>query len=122
MIESRYIWEQDPYLKPYKPVLWRRQQMREAKAAEITGAHGSLAKAVNNHLYYGVHKTKEGWVCREWAPHATGLYLLGECNGWEKEDAYAFHPVGGGDWELHLPEQKLVHGQLYKWLIEWHGG
>lgn len=122
MTESRYIWEQDPYLKPYKPVLWRRQQMREAKAAEITGAHGSLAKAVNNHLYYGVHKTKEGWVCREWAPHATGLYLLGECNGWEKEDAYAFHPVGGGDWELHLPEQKLVHGQLYKWLIEWHGG
>ena len=84
MIESRYIWEQDPYLKPYKPVLWRRQQMREAKAAEITGAHGSLAKAVNNHLYYGVHKTKEGWVCREWAPHATGLYLLGECNGWKR--------------------------------------
>lgn len=89
---------------------------------EITGAHESLLEAVNNHLYYGVHKTKEGWVCREWAPNATDMYLIGDCNGWEIHPDYAFEPVGGGNWELHLPEDALCHGQLYKWFLEWPGG
>lgn len=116
------IWERDPYLKPYKPVIWRRHQMRLAKAGEIIGTHGKLCRAVNNHLYYGVHKTEEGWVCREWAPNATNLYLVGECNGWKKLPDYAFRFVGSGNWELKLPEGALQHGQLYKWIMEWPGG
>lgn len=116
------IWERDPYLKPYKPVIWRRYQMRLTKAGEIIGTHGKLCRAVNNHLYYGVHKTEEGWVCREWAPNATNLYLVGECNGWKKLPDYAFRFVGSGNWELKLPEGALQHGQLYKWIMEWPGG
>lgn len=116
------IWNQDPYLKPYKPVIWRRHQMRLAKAAEIRGMHEKFSHAVNNHLYYGIHKTSGGWVCREWAPNATALYLTGECNGWKKDPEFAFRPVGSGNWELKLPGGTLEHGQLYKWIIEWPGG
>ncbi|NLA15925.1 MAG: 1,4-alpha-glucan-branching enzyme [Bacteroidales bacterium] len=122
MTNGKHIWESDPYLKPYKPILQRRQSLREIREQEITGAHENLVKAVNNHLYYGVHKTKEGWVCREWAPNATDLYLIGECNGWQKDPDYAFLPIGSGNWELHLPKKGLGHGQLYKWFIEWPGG
>lgn len=122
MKENHYIWEQDPFLKPYRHVLLRRQQLLETRLQEITGAHGSLLKAVNNHLYYGLHKTSGGWVCREWAPYATDLYLIGECNGWEVHPDYAFEPVGQGNWELHLPEDTLSHGHLYKWFVEWPGG
>ncbi|MFY9116773.1 MAG: alpha amylase C-terminal domain-containing protein [Bacteroidales bacterium] len=122
MQTKRYIWEHDPFLKPYRPVLLRREQLLNTRMKEITGAHESLLEAVNNHLYYGVHKTKEGWVCREWAPNATDMYLIGDCNGWEIHPDYAFEPVGGGNWELHLPEDALCHGQLYKWFLEWPGG
>jgi 1,4-alpha-glucan branching enzyme len=116
------IWERDTYLKPYKPVIWRRHQMRLDKASQIRGSHHLLAHAINNHLYYGLHKTENGWVCREWAPNAVAMYLTGECNSWKKDSRYAFIPLGSGNWELTLPPEALQHGQLYKWLIEWPGG
>lgn len=121
-MEKSEIWELDAYLKPFKPVLWRRHQMRLNKALEITGAHDCLAHAVNNHLYYGVHRTDRGWVCREWAPNARAMYLTGECNGWGKDPSYAFTPIGSGNWELVLSPEALRHGQLFKWFIEWPGG
>lgn len=121
-MEITEIWEKDSYLKPYKPVIWRRHQMRLDKALQIRGTHDRLAHAINNHLYYGIHKTETGWICREWAPNAVAIYLTGECNGWKKDPGYAFIPVGSGNWELILPSGALQHGQLYKWLIEWPGG
>ena len=121
-MENLEIWEGDPYLKPFKPVIWRRHQMRLAKADVIRGTHAAMSLAVNNHLYYGVHKTPAGWVCREWAPNASAIYLTGECNGWKKDPAYEFRPAGPGDWELELPPDTLRHGQLFKWIIDWPGG
>lgn len=82
-----------------------------------------LADAVNNHLYYGLHKTDTGnWVFREWAPNATRMYLLGEFNNWKRTEAYRLMPTGGGNWEIKLPGMFLRHGQLYKLWIEWKGG
>ena len=82
-----------------------------------------MDKAVNNHLYYGLHKQKDGsWVFREWAPNATRMFLIGEFNNWKRTDAYALKPVGRGNWEIVLPELFLHHGSLYKLYIEWPGG
>jgi len=81
-----------------------------------------LSSASDNHLFYGVHRTKRGWVLREWAPHAKALYLIYEANGWARKPEFAFSPVGQGNWELNLPSKALSHGMLYKWYIEWEGG
>ena len=84
---------------------------------------GLLKDAVNNHLYYGLHKCDDGsWVFREWAPNATKIYLVGDFNNWKRTDAYALKPMGGGNWELSLPAYFMQHGDLYKLYIEWPGG
>jgi len=121
-METVEIWQKDPYLKPFKQVLRRRSELLEAKSRFIQGAHDSLYSAVNNHLYYGVHKVANGWICREWAPNASAIYLIGECNDWKKTSEFRFRHVGDGNWELELPPESLHHGQLYKWYIEWPGG
>ena len=60
---------------------------------------------------------------REWAPNATAIWLLGDFNNWQKNDAYRLQRLNEhGDWELTMPDDALCHGQHYKMLVEWNGG
>ncbi len=59
---------------------------------------------------------------REWAPNASKIYLLGDFNQWRRAEEWALQPVGGGNWELRVPGDKVAHGDLYKWYVEWPGG
>jgi len=113
--------ENDPWLEPHIKVIRRRYERSVLKMRELAGMQ-PLCSVANNHLYYGVHRTLAGWVLREWAPHATALYLLSEANGWKRSSEYAFCRVGNGNWELSLPPEALSHGMFYKWHIEWEGG
>ena len=115
------LWENDPWLEPYIKVIRRRYERSVLKTRELAGMQ-PLGSVANNHLYYGVHRTSEGWVLREWAPNATALYLLSEANGWKRSAEYAFYQVGNGNWELLLPLDAMHHKMLYKWYIEWNGG
>ena len=65
---------------------------------------------------------KAQWVLREWAPNATAIYLVGDCNGWQKDEAYRLQPVENGVWEATFAGDMLQHEQLYKLLVEWQGG
>ncbi|MFA6334438.1 MAG: 1,4-alpha-glucan-branching enzyme, partial [Bacteroidales bacterium] len=116
------LWESDPYLEPYKDDIRRRCQKAFTKCQELAGYGNTLNSAVNSHLYYGVHKTLKSWIFREWAPNATALYLIGDVNGWEKNEEYSFKRVEYGNWELELPLEKFKHEDLFKWLICWNGG
>lgn len=116
------IFDTDKYLEPYKEAILGRHETLVRRKQEIAGYGKPLSSAVNNHLYYILHKEKKEWVFREWAPGATAIYLIGEFNSWKKEPEYAFHPLSGGNWELRLPEQMITHGMLYKLLMEWPGG
>ncbi|MBQ9476008.1 MAG: alpha amylase C-terminal domain-containing protein [Bacteroidales bacterium] len=115
------IYETDPWLEPFKGAIEARHSRIEAERERIAGK-GSLAAAINNHLYYGLHKDKEGWVFREWAPNATRIYLVGDFNNWKRTPPYMLTPVGQGNWEIRLPSMMLHHGELYKLYIEWNGG
>ena len=66
----------DPLLEPFKPVIRRRQEKSLLKELEFTGRERRLSDVFNNHLYFGLHETAEGWVFREWAPNATAIYLV----------------------------------------------
>jgi 1,4-alpha-glucan branching enzyme len=116
--------DQDPYLQPFRAQvasLWQHTAEVEAK---LTNAGAlSLDAFSSAHEYYGLHATEAGWVIREWAPMATGIYLVGDCNGWRASEAYALRRINEqGDWELRLPPDALSHGQHFKYIVHWDGG
>ena len=116
------IYETDPWLAPYKDAIdARHQRILDARADIEVG--GSLSKGLNNHLYYGMHRTANGdWIFREWAPNATKIYLIGDFNNWKRTEAYALKPVGNGNWEIEVSSMFISDGTLYKLYIEWPGG
>ena len=116
------IYETDPWLEPFRGAIDARHQ-RILDARKHIAGDGALKDAVNNHLYYGLHRCDDGsWVFREWAPNASRIYFIGDFNNWKRSDPYALKPTGGGNWELYLPEMFLHHGDHYKLWIEWPGG
>ena len=116
------IYETDTWLAPYKDAIDARHQRILDARADIE-VDGSLSRGLNNHLYYGMHRTAEGdWIFREWAPNATKIYLIGEFNNWKRTEAYALHPVGNGNWEITVNQMFISHGTLYKLYVEWPGG
>ena len=121
-MKIKMIYDSDPYLMPFKGAVDARHA-RILSLKERLAGEGPLTAAVNNHLYYGLHRLPDGgWIFREWAPNATRIYLIGEFNNWKRTDAYALHPVGHGNWEITLPEMFLRHGELFKMFVEWPGG
>ena len=75
---SKMIYKSDPYLMPFKGAIDARHQRILDTRKHLAG-DGPLEAAVNNHLYYGLHRRDEGsWVLREWAPNATAIYIKGD--------------------------------------------
>ena len=58
---------------------------------------------------------KKGIHFAVWAPHAVGVNLIGEFNGWDEESIPMERLDPVGFWEAFLPEAK--EGQMYKYLI-----
>jgi len=117
------LWIDDPWLEPWNKKIRERYEKVIVRMLEIAGYGKTLSSAVNSHLYYGVHTDGKGnRFFREWAPNATAIYLLCDLNGWKKDSDFLLTNVGNGNWELTLPEKKLSHGQLFKWLVCWEGG
>jgi len=88
----------------------------------LTSCTQSLSDFATGHLYFGLHRTEIGWVMREWAPNATSIYLIGDFNGWQKNDSWSLSKLKNGIWELQLPAGGIHHGEFYKLLISWKNG
>ena len=121
-MKVKKIYKTDPWLAPFKDAIEARHAriMEQIKAISVDG---SLARGVNNHLYFGLHRREDGsWVFREYAPNASRIYMIGEFNGWKRTAGWALKPTGGGVWEIEVPGMFIHHAQLYKLFIEWPGG
>ncbi|MCD7931642.1 MAG: alpha amylase C-terminal domain-containing protein [Tannerellaceae bacterium] len=115
--------ENDPWLAPYEAAIKERYQYIVNKQNVLTqDGKITLSDFASGYLYFGLHKTPEGWIFREWAPNATAIYLTGTFNDWKKEDAYRMTRLENGVWEIILPEDLLHHGDLFKLWVEWNGG
>ena len=113
----------DPYLEPYAEIIRRRAALAEQRASALSKAPGALAEFACAHEYYGLHRTGTGWVFREWAPNATGLWLVGDFSGWQVCDEFRLQRVPGRDvWEVAIPADRLRHGQCYRLEMAWNGG
>lgn len=112
----------DPWLNPFTNIIDRRIEKCLLKERNLIG-NGALTDFAMGHFYYGLHRTKDSWVFREWAPNATGIYLIGVFTGWKENKKYMMTRINKmGDWEILLPHDALKHGDLYKLSVHWAGG
>ncbi|MBQ6751360.1 MAG: alpha amylase C-terminal domain-containing protein [Bacteroidaceae bacterium] len=117
------IVKNDPWLEPFEGAIIGRHDHALYKLNELTqGGKQTLSEFASGHLYFGLHKTSKGWVLREWAPHATDIYLVGDFNGWQEQEAYRMTRIDNGNWEIKLKASQMHHGDLFKLKIKWEGG
>ena len=113
----------DPWLEPFEGAIRGRHDHALYKLNELTqGGKQTLSDFASGHLYFGLHKTSKGWTLREWAPNATEIYLIGDFNGWQEQEAYKMTRKDFGNWEINLKAKQMKHGDLYKLKIKWNGG
>ena len=115
------IFEYDPLLLPYKRDIELRMENYRRKRAELVGNGGSLAEFANGHMYFGFHRTCDGWVYREWAPAADEVFLTGDMVGW---DPYALKldRLDGGVFEIYLDGNDALYDGCHVQTVVRHGG
>jgi 1,4-alpha-glucan branching enzyme len=113
--------QNDPWLEPFRDAIVRRMNKTLEREQQLAGK-STLQSFASGHLWFGLHKQKDAWVMREWAPHATEIFLIGTFNDWKIEEKYRFERREYGNWEIRLEGGSLTHGDLYKLLIRWEGG
>ena len=113
------IFEIDPWIKDYKNDIdlrmeeYRKQKNRLLKKGE------KLKDFANAHNYYGFHKTKTGWIYREWAPNAKGLYLIGDFNNWDRH-SHPLKKINDGDWEIFIKGIRTIpHKSRLKVMVDY---
>ncbi|WP_321517299.1 alpha amylase C-terminal domain-containing protein [uncultured Bacteroides sp.] len=115
--------DRDPWLEPYKKAIVGRYEYALNKESELTeNGKRNLSDFATGYLYFGLHRTNDGWVFREWAPNATQIYMIGTFSDWKEKETYAMKRIDNGNWELELPADALQHGELYKLNIHWDSG
>ena len=115
------IFTYDPNLKAFEADFDLRKANYEKKKAELLQNATSLAAFANGHMYFGFHKTEDGWIYREWAPAAEAMYLTGDFCGWDRHA----HPMIKGEngvFELFLPgKDTLQDGQKIMTIVVHNG-
>ena len=114
------ITEIDPWLAPHAGDIELRMDRFKEKRRQLVGDALTLESFANGHLFFGFHRTKNGWVFREWMPGADEVRLFGDFNGWNRES----HPLDKGEngvWEIVLNgRDTLRNGQNVKLWVR-HG-
>ncbi len=95
------ILEIDPYLAPFEGDINLRMERYLAKKSSLLGKGLSLRDFANGHKYFGIHRTDDGWVYREWAPGADELFFTGDFNSWNTR-SHPMKRVGNGVFEIQL--------------------
>lgn len=121
-METLNLIKNDSWLEAYADAINGRHQYALDKAAELTKEKQTLSDFATGYLYFGLHRTPNGWVFREWAPNATEIFLVGTFNDWKEEKEYSLERKENGNWEIKLPTGAMKHGDLYKLIIHWNGG
>ena len=112
----------DPWLEPFRDVIEGRAAHAKRLARRLAGRQ-RLSDWASAHEHYGLHRTDDGWVFREWAPNATAIWLVGDFSGWKTSKRFGLERIPGtGDWEGRFPEDAIRHGQYYRLEMCWDGG
>lgn len=114
MRETYRILELDKGLCPYEDKIKERMKLYTQKKKQLLKNSKSLSDFANGYLYYGLHRTETGWVCREWAPNVDSAALIGDFNGWNGT-THKMKKLPNGNWEIYIDgEETLQQGQNIK--------
>ena len=117
------IVKNDKWLEPYEEAIKGRHDHALWKLNDLTNnGKQTLSDFASGYLYFGLHKTNNGWVFREWAPNATEIYVIGDFNNWKESTKYKMKKINNGNWEIKLSKNAMKHGQLYKLSVHWENG
>ena len=97
----------DPWLEPYSGEIDLRMDRYKAKRDQLIPPDRSLGDFANGHLYFGIHRTGNGWAVREWLPGAEAAYLTGDFNGWS-HDLHPMKRKDNGVFEILLEGRDLT--------------
>ena len=104
----------DPWLAPYAGEIELRMNAFKGHRWQLVKDAKTLADFADGYLFFGIHRTKTGWVVREWLPGAEQVFLIGDFNSWNRTS----HPLerkDNGVWEIELEgRDALQHGQFIK--------
>ncbi len=118
---SYKILEIDPYLKSFENDIDLRMDKYKRKRYELLGDKGNIVEFANGHNYFGFHRTKTGWVYREWAPAADAMFLTGDFNEWDTT-ACPMRRLENGVFEVHIKGAKaLLPGQKVQAIVIHNG-
>ncbi len=119
----------DEGLRPYESQIDARINAYRRKKAELVGGNAQNTKNARNTLTafadayktFGMHRTENGFVYREWAPNAEKMFLTGDFNGWNLT-ACPMQRKENGSFELILPDGQAPQAGQYVQAIVQHGG
>ncbi len=111
----------DTYLKPFSSTIINRIEKAKEKERKITKGL-SLKDFANAHNYFGLHKTKNNWIYKDWLPNANSVYLVGDFSNWQVLEEFKLEKKDNGKFEIKLPLKTLKHEDLYRLYVTWEGG
>ncbi|XP_067897401.1 1,4-alpha-glucan-branching enzyme isoform X2 [Heterodontus francisci] len=112
----------DPYLEQHGDDLRRRYNKFTNLAKSIKENEGSLDHFSRGYESFGINRQADGGIyCKEWAPGAKSVSLVGEFNGWNTS-SHHYKELQFGKWELHIPPRAdgsspIPHGSKLKVVI-----
>ncbi|MCI5452077.1 alpha amylase C-terminal domain-containing protein [bacterium] len=114
----------DQYLADYSQAIEGRHNSAMQKKSELVGnSKKTLSDFATGYLYFGLHKTDDCWILREWAPNAIDIFVIGDFNDWKESAKYAMKRVRGtGNWEIKIKNKAFRHGTHFKLSVHWDGG
>ncbi|HBF88141.1 MAG TPA: 1,4-alpha-glucan-branching enzyme [Bacteroidales bacterium] len=112
----------DEGLIPYQREIERRYNLFKNKYNEFCATTMNFGDYANGYLYYGLHKTNDSWILREWLPNASEVFLIGDFSDWKPRIEYIFTRRDSGNFELQIPLQTLQHLTNYKLFVRWGNG
>lgn len=121
-MKTTSFYQSDPWLNPFTEVIDRRFAKSLLKEKLLVG-NGTICDFAMGHHYYGLHRTNDAWVFREWAPNAQSIFIIGNFTDWKEKPEFKMARLNSmGDWELYMPFPLLKNGDLFKLSISWDGG
>jgi 1,4-alpha-glucan branching enzyme len=114
--KSEYgILDIDPFLRPFRSDIELRMKNYERSRARLLGESASVSSFANGYMFFGFHRSGDGFVYREWAPNAEEIYLFGDFNGWNRAE-HPMRRLGDGVFEIFVPGG-VPHGSKVRILI-----
>ena len=114
---SYKILKNHPELQPFKGDIEMRMDRYKQKKEQLLQNGLTLKDFANAHKFFGFHKTKTGWIYREWAPGADQLYLTGDFNSWHWTDDPMTREENGV-WTIELSSDKIMQGSKVMTIVE----